>query len=94
MKCRTATSDGTQTLQLNAGINHISFPLRIAAPKLWYPWIRGAEPLPVFRFDPYRPRGRSSPETKTGLRSVELRRVPDQWGKSFEFVVKWNFGIR
>ena len=26
-------------------------------------------------------------ESKTGLRSVELRRVPDQWGKSFEFVV-------
>jgi len=26
-------------------------------------------------------------ETKTGLRSIELRRVPDQWGKSFEFVV-------
>jgi beta-mannosidase len=26
-------------------------------------------------------------EVKTGLRSLELRRVPDQWGKSFEFVV-------
>jgi beta-mannosidase len=26
-------------------------------------------------------------ESKTGLRSVELRRVPDEWGKSFEFVV-------
>lgn len=31
------TSDGSQTLQLNAGINHVSFPLRIASPKLWYP---------------------------------------------------------
>jgi beta-mannosidase len=26
-------------------------------------------------------------EMKTGLRSVELRRQPDQWGKSFAFVV-------
>jgi len=26
-------------------------------------------------------------EVKTGLRSVELRRAADQWGKSFEFVV-------
>ena len=26
-------------------------------------------------------------EGKTGLRSVELRRVADEWGKSFEFVI-------
>src|ERR1700722_8142068 len=26
-------------------------------------------------------------EVKTGLRALELRRAPDQWGKSFEFVV-------
>src|SRR6266849_3242630 len=31
------TADGNQTLQLNAGINRLSFPLRIAAAKLWYP---------------------------------------------------------
>lgn len=31
------SSDGTQTLQLNAGMNHVSFPLRIVSPKLWYP---------------------------------------------------------
>src|SRR5580658_5022514 len=31
------TADGTQTLQLNAGINHVSVLLRIATPKLWYP---------------------------------------------------------
>src|SRR6202035_5390604 len=24
-------------LQLNPGINHVSFPIRIARPKLWYP---------------------------------------------------------
>jgi beta-mannosidase len=82
------TSDGTQTLQLNAGINHVSFPLRIASPKLWYPVGYGAQSR--YRFSASIRIGREAAahaETKTGLRSVELRRVPDQWGKSFEFVV-------
>ncbi|MGA2020827.1 MAG: glycoside hydrolase family 2 protein [Candidatus Sulfotelmatobacter sp.] len=82
------TSDGTQTLQLNAGVNHISFPLRIAAPKLWYPVGYGEQIR--YRFSASIRIGREAAahaETKTGLRSVELRRVPDQWGKSFEFVV-------
>jgi beta-mannosidase len=82
------TSDGTQPLQLNAGVNHISFPLRIAAPKLWYPVGYGEQSR--YRFSASIRIGREAAahaETKTGLRSVELRRVPDQWGKSFEFVV-------
>ncbi|MGA8274280.1 MAG: glycoside hydrolase family 2 protein [Candidatus Sulfotelmatobacter sp.] len=81
-------SDGTQTLQLNPGINHVSFPLRITAPKLWYPI--GYGPQNRYRFFAVIKMGREAAahaETKTGLRSVELRRVPDQWGKSFEFVV-------
>jgi beta-mannosidase len=82
------TTDGTQTLQLNAGINHVSFPLRITAPKLWYPVGYGAQSR--CRFSASIRVGRdiaARAETKTGLRSVELRRAPDQWGKSFEFVV-------
>jgi beta-mannosidase len=82
------TADGTETLQLNAGINHLSFPLRIAAPKLWYPVGYGAQNR--YRFSASIRAGRENAahaETKTGLRSVELRRVPDEWGKSFEFVV-------
>ncbi|HWY22779.1 MAG TPA: glycoside hydrolase family 2 protein [Candidatus Acidoferrum sp.] len=82
------TADGTQTLQLNAGINHLSFPLRIAAPKLWYPVGYGSQNR--YRFSASVRVGRevaSRSETKTGLRSIQLRRVPDQWGKSFEFVV-------
>src|SRR5580700_8017824 len=84
----TQTADGTQTLQLNAGINHVSVPLRIAAPKLWYPVGYGAQNR--YRFSAQVRIGRdiaAHSETKTGLRSVELRRVADQWGKSFEFVV-------
>jgi beta-mannosidase len=82
------TADGTQTLQLNAGINRVSFPLRITSPKLWYPV--GYGPQNRYRFSASVRIGRDNAaraETKTGLRSVELRRVPDQWGKSFEFVV-------
>jgi beta-mannosidase len=82
------TADGTQTLQLNAGINHVSVPLRIVTPKLWYPVGYGAQSR--YRFSAQIRVGKeitARAETKTGLRSVELRRVPDQWGKSFEFVV-------
>ncbi len=81
-------ADGSQTLQLNAGANHVSFPLRIAAPKLWYPV--GYGPQSHYQFSATIRIGRevaARAETKTGLRSIELRRVPDQWGKSFEFVV-------
>jgi beta-mannosidase len=75
-------------LQLNAGINHVSFPIRIAKPKLWYPVGYGHQSR--YRFSASVRVGRdvaARAETKTGLRSVELRRAHDQWGKSFEFVV-------
>jgi beta-mannosidase len=81
-------SDGSQILQLNAGINHISIPLRIVTPKLWYPV--GYGPQNRYRFSATIKIGKqiaARSETKTGLRSIELRRVPDEWGKSFEFVV-------
>src|SRR5580692_991247 len=82
------TTDGTQTLQLNAGINHVSVPVRIISPKLWYPV--GYGPQNRYRFSASIKFGRevvARAETRTGLRSIELRRVADQWGKSFEFVV-------
>lgn len=83
-------SDGTQTLQLNAGINHVSVPLRIASPKLWFPVGYGAQSR--YRFSATIRIGKDKDpaaraEIKTGLRSIELRRAPDQWGKSFAFVV-------
>lgn len=83
------TSDGTQTVQLDAGMNHISFPIRIANPKLWYPV--GYGPQNRYRFSASIRLGKkvqaAHAEVKTGLRSIELRRAADQWGKSFEFVV-------
>jgi len=82
------SADGSQTLQLDAGSNRISFPVRIASPKLWYPL--GYGPQNRYRFTASLRSGRevaARAEVKTGLRSSELRRIPDQWGKSFEFVV-------
>jgi beta-mannosidase len=69
-------------------MNHVSFPIRIAKPKLWYPVGYGAQSR--YRFSAVIRTGKevaARAEVKTGLRSLELRRVPDQWGKSFEFVV-------
>ena len=82
------TTDASQAVQLNAGINHISVPVRIMAPKLWYPVGYGAQNR--YRFSTIVKVGRevaARAEAKTGLRSVELRRASDEWGTSFEFVV-------
>jgi beta-mannosidase len=83
------TIDNTETLQLDAGTNHFSFPIRIASPKLWYPVGYGAQNRYHFsatiRLNKKVELARA--EEKTGLRSIELRRSVDQWGKSFEFVV-------
>jgi beta-mannosidase len=81
-------SDGKQIVQLDAGMNHVSFSLRITNPKLWYPAGYGAQNR--YRFSASIRVGKeiaAHVEITTGLRSLELRRVADQWGKSFEFVV-------
>jgi beta-mannosidase len=83
------TTDSTQTLQLDAGMNHVSFPIRLPAPKLWYPVGYGSQNR--YRFAATIRIGKrveaAHAEVKTGLRSIELHRVADQWGKSFEFVI-------
>ncbi|MGA3089755.1 MAG: glycoside hydrolase family 2 protein [Terriglobales bacterium] len=85
----TQTTDTTQTLQLDVGMNHISFPIRMATPKLWYPV--GYGPQNRYHFSASIRLGKKVPaahaDVKTGLRSIELHRVADPWGKSFEFVV-------
>jgi beta-mannosidase len=80
--------DGSQTVQLDAGTNQIAFPIHIPSPKLWYP--AGYGPQNRYHFLASIRQGKETEdqgEVKTGLRSVELRREPDYWGKSFEFVI-------
>jgi beta-mannosidase len=68
--------------------SHATLALAVAAPQLWWPNGYGAQPLytvEVFleqdgvRVDSWR--------FQLGLRTIELRQTPDQWGKSFTFVV-------
>ena len=78
----------TQTVQLDTGRNVISIPLRINSPKLWYPNEYG--PQSLYKFGATVRLGKNAEATanvRTGLRSIELRRLPDQWGKSFTFVI-------
>jgi beta-mannosidase len=81
-----------ETLNLHAGTNAITVPLEIRQPKLWYPAGYGDQPLYEFTAQlSFGTQGnaRISEErkTKTGLRSIVLRRQPDRWGRSFELVV-------
>jgi len=85
---RRQSSDGSQTVQLDPGINQVFFAFRIAAPKRWYPVGYGTQDR--YRFSTSIRLGHETAaraEVTTGLRSLELRRQADQWGKSFEFVV-------
>ncbi len=80
------------TAHFDVGTNHLSIPLRIANPRLWYPNGYGPQTLFQFTGTVWAGRGKKvtledRAELRTGLRSLELRRQPDQWGKSFTFVV-------
>ncbi|MDT8071063.1 MAG: glycoside hydrolase family 2 protein [Terriglobia bacterium] len=77
-----------QKVHLDAGMNHVAIPFEIAKPDRWYPNGYGAQAL--YKFTATVRRGKTSADhaqVRTGLRSLELRRQVDQWGKSFEFVV-------
>ena len=82
------SDDGTVTGPLDPGTNHISFPIRISNPKLWYPNGYGAQDRYQFSAEV---RIGKTPAAhmvlKTGLRSIELRRELDDIGKSFYFLV-------
>lgn len=75
-------------VNLTPGVNRVSFPFVIRRPKLWWPNGLGAQPLYVFKakllID-----GQVVDEVtaRTGLRSLELRQVPDTTGTSFTFVI-------
>jgi beta-mannosidase len=78
----------TQTTDLHAGVNHVELPITIDRPDLWYPAGYGSQPLYTFHAGlAIRGETQDTSDVRTGLRSVELRRDPDQWGRSFEFVV-------
>jgi beta-mannosidase len=73
---------------LHPGINPVDIPVNIPNPQRWFP--AGYGPHTLYHFSAQvliggRLAGEKTVET--GLRSVVLRREPDKWGESFEFVV-------
>jgi beta-mannosidase len=81
-------NDGSVTVPLDPGTNHVSLPIRITNPKLWYPAGYGAQDRYEFRAEVRLGKAPAAhAELKTGLRSVELHREIDDVGKSFYFIV-------
>jgi beta-mannosidase len=73
-------------VRLKAGINRLPLDFVISRPSLWWPNGLGAQPLYTFRARLIvTARLVDQARTRTGIRSLELRQQPDQWGKSFEF---------
>jgi beta-mannosidase len=73
--------------QLDPGMNRVMIPVRITHPKLWYPLGYGAQARYKFTVIAKAGKADDTVAKQTGLRSIELRRQPDQWGKSFEFII-------
>jgi beta-mannosidase len=81
-------SEISRRVLLRQGENHVDLPVEITEPALWQPAGYGPQNLYSFRAQVL-VGGRLETEAsrRTGLRSVVLRREPDPWGRSFEFVV-------
>ena len=77
------------TANLHPGINLIDLPIEIRQPKLWWPAGYGDQARYDFTVH-VSTTGASELDTRTvttGLRSIVLDRHPDQWGRSFQFLV-------
>lgn len=75
-------------VELRAGDNRIELPVRIERPQRWFPNGYGLQPL--YRFEIEIGNGKAAvakASARTGLRSIALRREPDDKGKSFYFEV-------
>lgn len=77
-----------RTVNLHPGRNLIEVPIEIEHPRLWYPAGYGEQFLYSFTAQAGTATHVAAERTvKAGLRSIELRRQLDQWGRSFELVV-------
>jgi beta-mannosidase len=73
---------------LHPGVNQISVPIEIEKPARWFP--AGYGPQALYQFSATLDVKRSTVDqakVRTGLRSLVLRRDPDHWGRSMEFVI-------
>ena len=73
---------------IDIGDNQISLPVYIMHPKRWYPAGYGAQDMYTFKARVLDAGSEIyNAQHVTGLRSIELRRDKDAWGKSFAFVI-------
>ena len=78
----------TKQVKLNVGVNKISLDYALANPKLWYPIGLGEQSLYTFKATlKINKKSVDEQAKRTGLRTLELRQKPDEYGKSFEFIV-------
>ncbi len=86
---RLTTPDGqTQTAAIALDTDHQTLELTVDQPQLWWPHGYGAQPL--YRVEVLLTSGDTLLDRRAyqvGLRTIELRQEPDNWGRSFTFVV-------
>ena len=77
-----------QAVTLQPNRHEVTADLRLDNPQRWYPAGYGAQPLYTFKAHLVQG-GQPVDEARTriGLRTLELHREKDQYGKSFEFIV-------
>ncbi|HBB97186.1 MAG TPA: hypothetical protein DC054_17550 [Blastocatellia bacterium] len=82
------TMAAQRRVYLTPGANHIALNISIPHPSLWWPNGLGGHPLYTFKARLLiNGRRIDVVSTRTGLRSLELRRQRDEAGESFTFVV-------
>src|SRR5699024_9055273 len=78
----------THKVTLQKGDNTLAGPIHVEHPQRWWPAGYGKQNMYHFSGDVVMDDKVLASETRdTGLRSVEIRRKQDQWGRSFAFVV-------
>ncbi|HLY39921.1 MAG TPA: glycoside hydrolase family 2 protein [Terracidiphilus sp.] len=82
-----AAKTASTSASLHKGMNVIDLPIEIRQPKLWWPAGYGDQARYEFTASVLSGGVVDKKAVKTGLRSIVLDRHPDQWGRSFQFVV-------
>ena len=87
---RVTAPNGRKTYETSAPVEEGKALLQVAIsnPQLWWPNGYGDQPL--YRVEVWleSPQGVEDQKTvQMGLRTIELRREPDEWGESFTFIV-------
>lgn len=84
----TAPEGQVQTAEANLDAERGTIELAVERPQLWWPHGYGSQP--IYKVEAVLASGRTILDRRNfqiGLRTIELRQEPDQWGRSFTFVV-------